>query len=366
MNKHFKLHTKFIFLFLITFFVFSGRADHKTNLSDIVTVNSEQNLIISYIDVGQGDSIFIQLPNDETILIDAGNQGDGAEIIRYVKNSGTDTLDYVIATHPHADHIGSMSEVINAFAVKKVYMPKALHTSQTFENLLDTIEKKGLMIETAKAGKTMFDNGSVKAEFIAPNSDSYFNLNNYSAVLLLTYNDKRFLFMGDAERESENEIITNYSDISADVLKVGHHGSNTSSARPFIEKVKPSYAIISVGVRNNYGHPDMETVDVLQSINADIWRTDEKGTIAVTCDGKKISISRIDNSVQPNAPPVLSPAKSDFTEENCGALVYITKSGTKYHRDGCRYLRGGKIPVDFSKLDTNKYTPCSVCKPTAN
>lgn len=313
-------------LFIACLFIICGcakiEADPKEN--SIISVTDEEttptqstvgDLIISYIDVGQGDSIFIQLPNDETVLIDAGNKGDGAKIIRYIKNSGTDTLDYVIATHPHADHIGSMAEVINAFAVKKVYMPKALHTSQTFENLLDTIEKKGLMIETAKAGKTMFDYGGIKAEFIAPNSDSYYNLNNYSAVLLLTYNDKRFLFMGDAESESETEIITNCSDISADVLKVGHHGSNTSSARPFIEKVKPTYAIISVGVDNNYGHPDMETIDILKNTNADIWRTDEKGTIVVTCDGEGISISHIEKTVLPNAPPVLSPAILDFTED---------------------------------------------------
>lgn len=168
-----KKHKKQLFSFFIAcLFIFYGCAkiepDPKeksiisvTDEETTLTQNTVGDLIISYIDVGQGDSIFIQLPNDKTILIDAGNQGDGAEIIRYIKNSGTDTLDYVIATHPHADHIGSMSEVISEFAVKNVYMPKALHTSQTFENLLDTIEKKGLMIETAKAGKTMFDCGGI-------------------------------------------------------------------------------------------------------------------------------------------------------------------------------------------------------------
>ncbi len=231
----------FSLLLLSVLFLFSGCAP-ATQFSE---------LIISYLDVGQGDSTFIQLPNGETILIDAGNKGDGSDIIGYIQGTGTDTLDYVIATHPHADHIGSMAEVIGAFNVKNVYMPKKEHTSKAFENLLDTIEEKGLAIQTAKAGKTVFDDGNLKAEFLAPNSEEYADLNNYSAVLQLTYNDKHFLFMGDAEREVEEEILAREYDVSADVLKVGHHGSSSSSTKRFIETVKPSYAIISVGTNNH-------------------------------------------------------------------------------------------------------------------
>jgi len=145
----------FSLLLLSVLFLFSGCAP-ATQFSE---------LIISYLDVGQGDSTFIQLPNGETILIDAGNKGDGSDIIGYIQGTGTDTLDYVIATHPHADHIGSMAEVIGAFNVKNEYMPKKEHTSKAFENLLDTIEEKGLAIQTAKAGKTVFDDGNLKAEF---------------------------------------------------------------------------------------------------------------------------------------------------------------------------------------------------------
>ena len=360
MQYNSKLHAKIFFLLLTILFLLSGCAreeakqpvlsgaassDQTASLPNIIG-----DLKISYLDVGQGDCSFIQLPNGETVLIDAGNQKNGVDIIQYIKSTGTDMLDYVIATHPHAGHIGGMAEVISAFAVKNIYMPKKEHTSKTFENLLATIEAKGLTIRAAKAGKTVFDYGNLKAEFLAP-SREYSNLNNYSAVLLLTYNDRRFLFIGDAEAESEAEILSNTSDISADVL----NGSDTSSSGRFLEAVKPSYTIISVGASNQYGHPDSATLELLQSIKAEIWRTDEQGTIVVVCDGKNITLNQIEISIQPNAPP----------EDNQNITVYITKSGTKYHRDGCRYLNKSKIPIALNELDTKKYAPCSVCRPAA-
>lgn len=373
MNKHFKLRS-IIFLFLIAFIVFSGCHNNKTVGSGIITAEQTEfpqdiagTLEISYLDVGQGDSIFIQLPNDESILIDAGNSENGTDIIQYIKDRGEDTLDYVIATHPHADHIGGMAEVINAFEVQNVYMPKAVHTSKTYENLLDIIAEKGLRIQTAKAGKVMIDSGDIKAEFLAPNSDSYADLNNYSAVLLLTYNKNRFLFMGDAESESEAEILSSGVNVSADVLKVGHHGSDTSSSQRFIKAVQPKYAVISVGSGNSYGHPDDAALDILRSSQAEIWRTDKKGTITVISNGEILSASRrISSEYLTNAPPATESAKeTDLPKDNQYVTVYITRTGKKYHRDGCKYLSNGKIPVDLNELDLEKYTPCSVCKPTA-
>lgn len=367
-----------IYSLILTFsLLFSGCVKTETAAqSDIITVTAEQAelstdivgaLEISYLDVGQADSIFIQLPNDESILIDAGNSVDGADIIQYIKDRGEDTLDYVIATHPHADHIGGMAEVIETFDVKNIYMPKAVHTSQTYENLLDTVAEKGLKIQTAKAGKVMIDSGDIKAEFLAPNSDSYTELNNYSAVLLLTYRDNRFLFMGDAEIESEAEILANGFNVSADVLKVGHHGSDTSSSQRFIEAVQPKYAIISVGSGNSYGHPDNSVLDTLRSLQAEIWRTDKKGTISVISNGENFSVSnRVPPKLLSNAPPITETAKdTDPQTDNQCVTVYITRTGTKYHRDGCRYLSSSKIPVDLNELDLEKYSPCSVCKPTA-
>ena len=319
--------------------------------------SGEEELIISYLDVGQGDSAFLLLPNGESVLIDAGNQTDGGEIIQALRARGVETLDYVVATHPHADHIGGMAEVLAAFEVRNIYLPKKAHTSATFERLLDVIEEKGLTINTAKAGVTLFDYGSLKAEFLAPNSDSYKSLNNYSAVLLLTYGDRRFLFMGDAERESEAELLAGGYSLCADLLKVGHHGSSTSSTRAFLEAVRPSYAVISVGAHNSYGHPAATVLAALSGVGADIWRTDERGTIVATCDGVNLTLFANASVIRPNAPPAAVPSEGE------PMTVYITKSGTKYHREGCRHLSKSKIAVPLDELDCERYAPCSVCNP---
>lgn len=308
-KRYLKVFWVIIFLFLVIVFIKEASYNNFAN----------EKLVISYLDVGQGDCAFIELPNGKSVLIDSGNYENAYDIINFIKQSGTYTLDYVIATHPHADHIGSMAEIINTFNVKNFYMPKAYHTTTTFENLLDTIDAKGLTIQTAKAGKTIFKFGSVKAEFLAPNSQGYDNLNDYSAVIMLTYNNKKFLFMGDAQKQSENEILSAGFDVAADVIKVGHHGSDTSS-------------------------------------NAQVWRTDEKGTIIVTCDGVNITLSNIKKSVQSNAPP------SDSLQGD-NIIVYITETGSKYHRADCRHLHSSKIAVELDKLDTKKYLPCSVCNP---
>ncbi|MCL1918499.1 MAG: MBL fold metallo-hydrolase [Peptococcaceae bacterium] len=222
------------------------------------------------------------------MLIDAGEHTHSQDIINFIQGTGIRTLNYVIATHPHSDHIGGMAAVIDAFDVKNVYMPKIAHTTVTFERLLDTIDAKGLSIQTARAGKILFDYGTLKAEIIAPNKDKYEDLNNYSAVILLTYGSKKFLFMGDAEKEIEAEILSK-GDISADVIKIGHHGSHTSTTQNFINAVNPSIAIISVGQDNKYGHPSAAVLSTLEKASIDIWRTDETGTILIKSDGETIT-----------------------------------------------------------------------------
>ena len=332
--------------------------DNKTD-----TQNIAGSLKISYLNVGQGDSTFIVLPNGETVLIDAGEQVNSGGIIKTIQDSGKDTLDYVIVTHPHTDHMGGMAAVINSFTVKNIYMPRVSHTTIAFENLLDTIESCGLTIQTAKKGKVVFDFGNLKAEFLAPGKDSYSGLNNYSAVLMLSYNDKNFLFMGDAEKEVETEILSSGYNVSADILKVGHHGSSSSSSDSFIKAVKPSIAVISVG-KNSYGHPTAATLATLTKYKADIWRTDEKGTVIVTYDGAKITINNIAITTQPNAPPDTTQDDPAITEPQ-GMIVYVTNTGKKYHMDGCRYLSSSKIAVSLAELDTYKYSPCAVCNPPA-
>ena len=266
-------------------------SDDKTSVSTF----SGDTLRVNYIDVGQGDSIFIQLPNNETMLIDAGEAYKSDSVINYLNNLGIAKIDYVVGTHPHTDHIGGLEEVINTFDVGSIYMPKATSTSKTYEDLLTTISNKGLKVKTAKSGGVVLDEDNLKLEFIAPNSDSYSNLNNYSAVLKLTYLDNTFLFMGDAETLSEDEIT---SDVNADVIKVGHHGSDSSSSIEFVKRVSPEYAIIMVGEGNSYNHPYQSIIERYESVGAKVLRTDLDGNIIcdsdgvdVTCNGDKDSSS---------------------------------------------------------------------------
>lgn len=251
-----------------------------------ISTFSSGTLRVNYIDVGQGDSIFIQLPNNQTMLIDAGEAYKSDNVINYLNNLGITKIDYVIGTHPHTDHIGGLENVINTFDIGSIYMPRAGSTSKTYEDLLTTISSKGLKVKTAKSGVVVLDEDNLKLEFIAPNSDSYSELNNYSAVLKLTYLDNTFLFMGDAETLSEDEIT---NEIKADVIKVGHHGSDSSSSLEFVKKVSPEYAIIMVGVGNSYNHPYQSIIDRYESVGAKVLRTDLDGNIVCDSDGKKIT-----------------------------------------------------------------------------
>lgn len=251
--------------------------------------NSEDNLKVHFIDVGQGDSIFIELPNDEVMLIDAGESSEEEKVYNYITDLGYNNIDYVVGTHPHTDHIGGLEYIINNISVENIYMPKAVSTSKTYESLLNTISNKNLKVKVAKANVSIISSDNLSVNIIAPNSESYSNLNNYSAVIKIDYYNNSFLFMGDAEVLSEEEIT---SDVQADVIKVGHHGSDSSSSLEFLNKVKPKYAIISVGANNQYDHPYDSILSRYESIGAQVYRTDLDGTIVATSDGTNINITK--------------------------------------------------------------------------
>jgi competence protein ComEC len=246
-------------------------------------------LTVHYVDVGQADCTLIQLPDGKTMLIDAGNNDDADLIVAYLKRQGIQKLDYVIGTHPHEDHIGSLDAVIDTFDIVDIYMPKASANTKTYRDVLTSIQKKGLSIHTAKGGMTVFDTGDTKAELLAPNSDTYKSLNNYSVVLKLSYQDTSFLFCGDAEKESEKEILQSGSPLSSNVLKVGHHGSASSTTDAFLSAVNPDIAVITCGKDNSYGHPHKETLQKLAQRNINVFRTDESGTVVLGSNGKQIA-----------------------------------------------------------------------------
>lgn len=247
-----------------------------------------ENLQIQFLDVGQADSILIQ-NEDQFMLIDAGNNEDGKKLVSYFQSLGIESFQYVIGTHAHEDHIGGMDDIIDNFDIDTFYMPDVITTTATFESVLDSLEKKNIAFQTPAIDST-FELGDATIDVLYVGTDDS-DLNNTSIVLKLTYGKTSVLFMGDAEKEVETKIQN--KNIAADVLKVGHHGSNTSSSKSFLEKVNPSYAIISVGKGNSYGHPSNQTIQNLQNQNIKIYRTDESGTIIMTTDGTNITFQTV-------------------------------------------------------------------------
>lgn len=331
---------------------------------DLIEISG--NLIVHFLDVGQGDSIFVEMPNKQTLLIDAGNSNNSYTIINYIKNLGYNSLDYVVATHPHADHIGSMDDVVDSFDIGKFYMPKVSHTTKTFEDMLLSIQNKGLKINTAKSGINMFNDNNLKIDILAPVRENYDNLNNYSAVIKLQYKDVSFLFTGDAENESEHEITS--LDIDSDVLKIGHHGSNSSTSSNFLSKVDPKYAVISVGAENSYGHPTFEVLKRLDDKGIKIYRTDESGTIIFTTDGNDISVDKKASEV---IEPILNSETIQPTQDYDSTPItnegYIGNKNTmKLHRTSCSSLPATKNQVIFSTKDEATalgYVGCKRCNP---
>lgn len=245
-------------------------------------------LEVQFIDVNQADCTLIKMPDGKNMLIDAGNNSDGEYLTEYLKDEGIEKIDYLIGSHPHADHIGGLDDIIENFEIGTIYMPAVTTNTQTFEEVLQAIKDKGMKIETATAGKKVLY-GEVSAEFLSPAGDYYEELNDYSAVLKLTYGNKSFLFMGDAEILAEKEMIQKF-DLKSDVLKLGHHGSGTSSHTEFLKAVSPEVAVISVGKNNDYGHPHKEVLKRIKNLGIKVYRTDLNGIVTVYCDGKNFEV----------------------------------------------------------------------------
>lgn len=269
-------------------------------VDDTSTSNTDNGqVVVSFLDVGQGDSILIQ--SDEcNILIDGGEKGNASYIEGYLNQNGVDTLDYVIGTHPHSDHIGALPTIITDCNVENVILPKIddsdIPTTRIYELLLNAIADKGLKITSAKVG-TSYDLGNATLEIVAPNSSDYSDLNDYSVVTILTHGDNKFLLTGDASNTSEKEMIENNLLEDVDVLKVGHHGSDTATSQEFLDIVKPEYAVIMCGQGNKYNHPCEETMDKLQAISGiEIFRTDLDGTIVATSNGVDLNFTFENNN----------------------------------------------------------------------
>ena len=286
-NQKAQLITIVVFAIIAAFSAFFGKDIVDNNLG-----NTNGNIEISYLDVGQGDAAYIRV-NGLDILIDAGPRSDADKLLKQLEEKNIDDFEIVIATHPHEDHIGGMTKVFEKYEVKSFYMPKVTSTTKTFENMMKAVSNEGLKVKVKVINEgTSIDIGE-GAKFIAysPNKDTYDNLNDYSPIMKLTYGNKSFIFTGDAEKSVESEVLKSYAnELKADVIKFGHHGSSTSSTKEFIDAISPQYGIISCGVDNSYGHPHREILDIIKNMGIEAYRTDKQGQITITSDGNTIEV----------------------------------------------------------------------------
>jgi competence protein ComEC len=372
--------------------------NEKGNNSKSTSVKGE--LKVHFIDVGQADAILLQQGN-AAMLIDGGNNGDRTKVKNYIEQEKITQLDYVIGTHAHEDHIGGLDYVINAFKVGKVYFPRQSASTKTFEDFTIAVKSKVGKLTAPKVGDT-FKLGEAVCTILGPNGSDYGDANDYSIVIKVVYGSTSFLFTGDAEERSESEMLSSGMDLSATVLKVGHHGSRTSTGQEFLNKVNPRYAVISVGEVNSYGHPTQDALDRLKAKKIPVYRTDENGTIVAVSDGKKVSFSTKPGSYKgvisdaetssegksKDSANKASASKGSTSGTNTSGskvagtgavssqkaavpssnrIVYFTKSGGSYHYDeSCRAFRKSSIVLSGSlkQAIAGKHSdPCDFCVP---
>lgn len=254
-------------------------------------------LEVYFLDVGQGDSELIRIPNGEEdfhVLIDTGEYAYADGLTEMLCSLGVEKIDALICTHPHTDHMGCMARIVQRFDIGAIYMPRLpddqVPTTSAYEALLNAIEEKKLRVKALRAGTKISCPEGASFEVSAPEKDAVWEgINNYSGVIRLTYGETTFLFTGDAEKQSEKKILESGVELKADVLKCGHHGSSTSTSQKFLQAVEPAYVVISCGKDNSYGHPHQETMESLTESGARIYRTDEDGTVLARSDGSSVT-----------------------------------------------------------------------------
>lgn len=339
-------------LILFVVFLFSGC---EFFAEDTPVQKAEGILSVHIIDVGQADSILLQC-NGENLLIDAGNNDDNILVYDYLQKQGVKTLQYAVGTHAHEDHIGGLDYIIEKFTVETLLLPMQEQQTKTYQDVLDAADKKQLSVTRAKSGDS-FSLGNCKVEVFGPVREDYKDLNDSSIVLKVTNGENAFLFTGDLSRDGEADIIEQAYDLRADVLKVGHHGSESSSSYVFLREIMPKYAVLSVGENNDYGHPHESVMSRLNDVGAAVYRTDTQGSILIESDGETISFY-----TQQDIPPVDSTREP--AEENS---VYIGNiNSKKLHVETCSGLPSEANRVYFASREealANGYTPCGNCNP---
>jgi len=313
---------------------------------------------VHFIDVGQGDCSLI-LCDDAAMLIDGGEASESSKVYAYLKEHGVDYLDYIVATHAHSDHIGGLSGALNYATVGVALCPVTDYDSKTFDSFVKYLGKQGVGITVPTAGDS-FSLGSSVVQVLGP-QQQYDDPNDTSIVLKVSYGDTSFLFTGDAERTAEADILDAGYDLSSTVLKVGHHGSDTSTSYPFLREIMPEYAVIQVGAGNSYGHPTEDTLSRLRDADVEVYRNDLQGTIICTSDGETVAFTTEKNATARTNPTVVVTPELDDVGEYIG-----NKNSKKFHLPSCKNLPAEKNRIYFESRQAAVeagQSPCGNCKP---
>lgn len=332
---------------------FPTEAQLGTLLSaDVSSQEEEKNgeLEVHFIDVGQGDAILIRY-GEHAMQVDFGNNDKGTLVQNYLEKQGITHLEYAIGTHPDADHIGGMDVILYKWDVDTVLMPDVSNNTATYRDVVQVCKNKNYTIEVPKWG-TVYPLGDASFQIICPIANKYGDINSYSIGIRLTYQDTSFILCGDATIESETEMLCSNEVLAADVLKVSHHGSTTATSEAFLKAVNPTYAIISCGKDNSYGHPHQEVMERLEQYPVQIFRTDEQGSIIAVSDGEAITWNTVEWT---------------DADSQSGNLYVLNTATKKFHYIWCSSIKdiGEENRQESSKskreLKKEGYEPCKKC-----
>ena len=348
-------------LLLALLLLLCGCSPKSADQTTVTTAADAKTLTVHYIDVGQADCALLEC-DGEYILIDGGNVADSSLVVSYLEKQGVTRLEAVVCSHAHEDHVGGLPGVLAVFETAAVYAPTRTYSSNCFDDFVYYTDQQGLTITIPAAGDT-FSFGGATATVLGP-VQSYAEPNNTSIVLMVRFGDTKFLFTGDMETDAENDMLDYWGedfDWSANVLKVGHHGSDTSTSYRFLNAVMPTYGVISVGEGNSYGHPCEVPLSRLDDADVTVLRTDELGTIVATSDGKTVTF----NCGTPNpAPQPTQPEGSEGSQPE-QKLIYIGNvNSKKLHLASCASLPDEKNRIYFDSYEEAieaGYEPCGRC-----
>ncbi len=341
-----------LLLIIISLILCACHPSHRSPITTEKIGENDDTAQFHFIDVGQGDCTLIR-SGETSILIDCGTYESGGRLCEYLQNLGIKSIDYLIGTHPHEDHLGGSSAVLRLFDVKNVFLNGEMSSSYFFERMVDVLEQKNITPYIPDIGKK-YTAGPFEFEFLSPETD-FGDENHNSLVVMVKYKDIKTLVTGDIERPVESYLVNHGKDLSADILKVAHHGSRNGSSSEFLRKVNPSIAVIQCGKDNSYGHPHYEVLKRLENTRASVLRTDENGSIVIRTDGKKLY----------NASEEVVPKESTENGDKQKSFIGNIKSMVVHSRK-CRNLpsENNRIYFDTKEEALNiNYKPCGNCNP---